>query len=114
MHDHLDSIGFAPNLVPLIQNGSKTLTYRLGDKYNFLNVGEKIAVHDSSTNEIFAEVEIIEKSYTTFRDLPIDRVGHEVYPSKEKQRETFEKYYGTVNDEDKILILAFKVLAGEP
>ena len=27
------SISFAPDLIPLILNGSKTLTYRLGDKY---------------------------------------------------------------------------------
>ncbi|MBA3724087.1 MAG: ASCH domain-containing protein [Candidatus Levybacteria bacterium] len=110
MQNQTVSIGFASNLVPLILNGTKTLTYRLGDKYTFLHVGDKIAVRDSSTNTVFAEVEITEKSYTTFKDLPIDRVGHEIYPSKEKQRETFEKYYGTVKAGDQILILGFKLL----
>ncbi len=110
MQDKTISIGFAQNLVPLIQNGTKTLTYRLGDKYTFLNVGDKIAVRDSSTNTVFAEVEITEKSYTTFKDLPIDRVGHEVYSTKEKQRETFEKYYGIVKAKDRILVLGFKLL----
>ena len=110
MQDHSVSIGFASDLVPLIQNGTKTLTYRVGDKYTFLNVGDIIPIRDSATNKIFADVEITEKSYTTFKDLPIDRSGHEVYPSKEKQRETFKKYYGDVEDESKILILGFKVL----
>ena len=57
------------------------------------------------------ELEIIEKSYTTFGELPIDRVGHEAYPSKEVQRETFKKYYKRdIADDEKILVLGFKVL----
>jgi hypothetical protein len=110
MQSNSISIGFAPNLVPLIQKGTKTLTYRIGNKYAFLSVGDTIPVRNSSTNEIFADVEITEKSYTTFADLPIDRLGHEVYSSKEEQKETFEKYYEAVNDKDKILVLGFKVL----
>ncbi|MGI8419797.1 MAG: ASCH domain-containing protein [Candidatus Levyibacteriota bacterium] len=104
------SIGFAPDLVPLIKNGSKTLTYRLGDKYTFLQIGDVIEVHDSSTDEVFAQVKIIEKSFTTFQDLPIDRVGHEIYLSKERQKETFQKYYRTVHDDDAVLLLGFQVL----
>ena len=104
------SIGFASNLVPLILDGSKTLTYRIGDKFTFLKVGDEIAVRDSSNNEVFAKVKIIEKNYTTFADLPIERVGHEVYSSKQDQRDTFEKYYDEVNDDDKILILGFTVI----
>ena len=86
-------IGFSSDLVPLIKEGSKTFTYRLGDKYDFIQIGDVIKTHDSSDNQVFAELEIIEKSYTTFGELPIDRVGHEAYPSKEVQRETFKKYY---------------------
>ncbi len=110
MSDNTISIGFAANLVPLIKNGSKTLTYRIGNKYALLNVGDSISISNSSNNEIFADIEITEKSYTTFKDLPIDRVGHEIYESKQKQKETFEKYYKTVNDNDKILVLGFKLL----
>lgn len=105
------SIGFAPNLVPLIKNGTKTLTYRVGDKYSFLEVGDRINVSDSSTGETIAEVEIIEKSYTNFGNLPKDRKGHELYSSREKQRATFKKYYGRdILDSEKILILGFKVI----
>jgi hypothetical protein len=105
-----NSIGFAPNLVPLIVDGSKTLTYRIGDKYDFLKVGDEIDARDSSNEQVFARVKIVEKNYITFADLPIDRVGHEVYLSKQEQRDTFEKYYGEVKDEDKILILSFIVI----
>jgi hypothetical protein len=104
------SIGFAPNLVSLILNGSKTLTYRIGNKYEFLKVGDEIDIRDSSSDKVFARVKIVEKDYTIFADLPIDRVGHEVYSSKQEQRDAFEKYYGQIKNEDKILILGFKVI----
>lgn len=110
MNVTITSIGFAHNLVPLIKNGSKTLTYRVGDKYSFLNVGDCIFIGDSSNQTDFAEVEITEKTFTTFKDLPINREGHEKYTSKEQQREIFNTYYGDVSDNEKILILGFKVL----
>ena len=105
------SIGFAPNLVPLINNGTKTLTYRLGDKYDFLKIGDLIDARDSSNDRVFAQVEITEKSWIPFKDLPTDRNGHEIYSSKNEQRETFKEYYGKdLEDEDRILILGFKVV----
>jgi len=105
------SIGFASNLVPLIKDGTKTLTYRLGEKYDFLKVGDFIDVRDSEDDKVFAQVEITETSETLFKDLPIDRKGHEVYFSKDEQKETFKKYYGKdLKDEDKILVLGFKVI----
>lgn len=105
------SIGFAPNLVPLIKNGAKTLTYRLGNKYDFLDIGDFIELRNSKDDKIFAQVEIIKKSWTTFGELPIDRLGHEVYSSKNKQREVFNKYYGKdLEDNDKILVLGFKLV----
>lgn len=111
MNNKIVAVGFAPDLVPLIKNGSKTLTYRVGDKYKFLKVGDKVPLMDSSTGEVFAEVEVTEKSQTNFGWLPIDRKGHEIYQSKIEQRETFEKYYGKViTDNEKMLILGFRVL----
>lgn len=105
------SIGFASNLVSLIKDGTKTLTYRLGDKYDFLKIGDLIDVRNSEDDKVFAQVEIIEKSWTTFKDLPIDRSGHEEYSSKNEQKETFKKYYGKdLADGDRILLLGFKVI----
>lgn len=105
------SIGFASNLIPLILNGSKTLTYRIGSKYSFLTVGDEIMLKDSKTEKKFAKVKITERSLTTFKELPIDALGHEVYSSKDEQRKTFEKYYGKrINNSEKILILGFKMI----
>ena len=111
MHHTTKTIGFAPKLVPLVRDRSKTLTYRLGEKFDFLNIGDTIQVEDSSTGIIFGEVEITEKTYTMFADLPINRAGHEVYPSKEKQREVFAGYYGRKPDDtDKVIMLGFKLI----
>lgn len=107
---HKTSIGFASDLVPLILDGTKTLTYRVGDKYGFLQVGDEIDVRNSADDTVFAKVKISEKSHTTFKDLPINRDGHEIYASKDEQRSVFEKYYGQVNDEDVILVLGFDVI----
>lgn len=103
-------IGFAPNLVPLILNGTKTLTYRKGEKYDFLKVGDEIDVKDSSNGKVFAKVKIINKTYRAFSDLPINGIGHEFYSSKQEMRETFEKYYGEIKDTDKLLVLEFSVI----
>ena len=46
------SIGFAKGLVPLVLNETKTLTCRLGDKYDFLKPGVEIDVRDSSTDKV--------------------------------------------------------------
>lgn len=93
----------------MVKDGSKTLTYRIGDKYDFLQVGDRIKVRDSSTDEIFEEIEIIQKSTIEFVDLSIDREGHEEYSSKEEQRKIFETYYGKVGDNDRVVVLGFRL-----
>ena len=109
---HTDiSIGFAPELVPLVLDGSKTLTYRLGDKWDFLNVGDTILTEDSGTGKVFAELEITLKEKGTFGTLRDDREGHEPYRSLEERRSTFEKYYKrSVTDDEPAIIFGFKVL----
>lgn len=104
------SIGFASDLVPLVLDGSKTLTYRLGEKYDFLQVGDQIDARDSSTGHIFAKLKIVEKLQITFKDLPLERKGHSAYKSKEEQKEAFQKYYSNIQDSDKVIILRFRVV----
>ncbi len=104
------SIGFASNLVPLILDGSKTLTYRLGDKFEFLKIGDSINFHDSQSGKICGKIQITEKSHAKFKDLPINRTGHEVYQSKKEQRSVFTKYYGKISDDVTLLILGFRLL----
>lgn len=104
------SIGFADDLIPLIQNHTKTFTYRIGNKYDFLCPGDIIDVRSDPSGDIVGKIKIINTSFTTFKELPIDRVGHEIYLSKEAQRSVLETYYGKVTDNDKILVLEFEVV----
>ncbi|MBI5140394.1 MAG: ASCH domain-containing protein [Candidatus Vogelbacteria bacterium] len=67
------NIGFATELVPLVKNRTKVLTYRLGDKYNFLRIGDIIDVFNSGTGEIFGKLKIIKKERTNFVSLPLNR-----------------------------------------
>ncbi len=105
-------IGFVPDLVPLVISGEKTLTYRLEDNYNYdiLQPGDLVKTINSETEETFAELEIVDKSYTTFGNLPLDAEEHERYSSKEEQRDTFHKYYNReIKDDERIIILEFKI-----
>lgn len=104
----MKSIGFASNLVPLVKNGEKTLTYRLGGRYDFLEVGDFIQTYDSATNQPFGTLEILNKSLTKFKDLPLNRPGHENYETEAQKRQTFESYYGKVEDDQPALILELK------
>src|SRR5680860_260437 len=99
-NDSLIKMGFAENLVPLVKCGEKTLTYRLGDKYKDLDAGDIIETKDSSTDKVFAKLLIISKEVAIFKDLSIDRQGHEKYSSKEDQRISFEKYYPNKIEDD--------------
>ena len=59
----------------------------------------------------FAELEIIDKHWTSFGDLPLDREGNVAYQSKEQQRIVFEGYYGKeVKDSDRVLVLGFRIV----
>ncbi|MBI5530545.1 MAG: ASCH domain-containing protein [Candidatus Doudnabacteria bacterium] len=103
-------IGFAPDLVKLVKSGEKTKTYRLGNKYDFLNPGDVIPTKNSESGEVFAELKITNKAYTTFKDLPLNNSGHEIYGTKEEQRNLFEKYYGRkVEDDEFVIVLSFEV-----
>jgi len=111
MSDEKRGFAFAHDLVPLILNESKTFTYRLGDKYDVLNPADTCRVRDAATGMPFADIEILEKTTVRFDELPIDRAGHESYPSKETMRQTFELYYGQpVTDDEHVLVFQFKLL----
>ncbi len=106
------TIGFAANLVPLVNNHSKILTYRLGEKYAFLKEGDIILAKDSSDNRIFGEIKITKVSKTTFKDLPIDIDEHEKYFSKDEQRKVFEEYYpGQVKDDSPVVVIRFEFIS---
>jgi hypothetical protein len=111
MHYQKIVFGFDETLVPLIETGDKTFTYRLGDKYDFLVVGDSCWIENSTTHQPFVEIEILNKTKVSFRDLPIDRKGHEIYASKEEQRRILGGYYQkSLQDDDSFLVFEFKVL----
>lgn len=102
-------LGFAPQLVPLVKSGRKTMTYRLGDKYTSVKPGDVLPVKNSGDGKLFGQVIISNISTTTFKELPINRNGHEGYASKDEQRAKFEIYYGrSVVDEEPVIILEYK------
>ena len=102
-------IGFASELVDSVKNGTKTLTYRLGDKYDFLKPGDVIKTKDSSTGEVFGELTITEKSVCEFKDLALDLPRHEAYSNLEDARQSFERLYNRpVKDDERVVILKFK------
>lgn len=104
-------IGFASNLVPLIENGEKTFTYRLESKWNFLSQGDVIPVADSATEKIFGKAEIISKDNVTFGQLPNEKEGHESYSSDDDRRSVFAGYYSRpVDDSEPFIIFGFKFL----
>ncbi len=113
MDDTLTKIGFAHNLIKKILNGEKYKTYRYGDKYVHLNVGNKVIIWDSDTGKNVAIGEIINKSIVKFGDLPVKIIGHEPYASKKEQREIFKGFYGKeIGDDENMLVLEFKLVRG--
>lgn len=101
-------LGFASELVDSVKNGTKTLTYRLGDKYDFLKPGDVIKTKDSATGEVFGELTITEKSVCEFKDLPLGLPEHEAYSNLEEARLSFEKLYARpVKDDERVVILNF-------
>ncbi|MEW6186743.1 MAG: ASCH domain-containing protein, partial [Thermodesulfobacteriota bacterium] len=57
-------IPFAPELIPLIISGQKRLTYRIGNKYGYLNVGDVVFLSDSNDKTFSCKARIIEKMVT--------------------------------------------------
>jgi mRNA interferase MazF len=102
-------IGFDNALVELIENGTKTLTYRVAETWNFLEFGDYVLVKDSSTEKTFGVLKIEEKRSIFFKDIPLNKEGHEIYESEEDKKAKFEKYYGRpIEDEEAVIILGFK------
>lgn len=107
-------IGFAPELIPLILEGKKQSTYRLGKKYDYINLGDEIEIQNSQTNETVARAVITNKHLSTFKNLPVAVDEHESYRDKEHQRKVLSGYYAyigrSIQDEDVFLIFEFHLI----
>ena len=108
--ENVDSIKFALDLVPLVLNGTKTYTYRLGNKFFSTAVGQELLAADE-LGEVFGKLLVLEKSITTFGSLPLRRLGHEEYASRAHQIQTFASYYGrTPNESEPVTIIRFALV----
>ena len=108
------TIGFAPELVPLILSGEKFLTYRFGNKYDYIQAGDKINVLNSKNNKIIGEAIVTNKFWKQFKDLPQDLPGHETYIDIEHHRKVLSGYYAyigrEIQDDDLFLVFEFKLI----
>ena len=108
----MKTLKFALNLVPLVQDGSKTSTWRLFDDKD-LTEGDLLSLLDKSTGQEFAKAEI-----TTVKEISLgnmtekDKEGHEKFNSNEEMYETYSKYYGVKVDKDTLLkIVRFRLIS---
>jgi hypothetical protein len=87
-------LAFAPELIPSIESGEKTRTYRLGKKYADFDPGDRLLLINSATEEkIREDATIVEVTKTTFGRIPLDAEGHTSYNSREDMRKKFNLYY---------------------
>ena len=107
-------IAFAPELVAFILEDLKLTTYRYGDKYDYLNIGDEISIQDSDTKQIVAKATITNKTRTTFGELPIQIGTHESYKDKDHQRQVLSGYYAylgrPLDDKDPFLVFDFELV----
>jgi hypothetical protein len=107
-------VAFAPELIDFILQDKKLTTYRFGDKYDYLQVGDRVKIQNSQTKELPANAVIVRKVATTFEGLPVALGTHETYSDKEHQRQVLSGYYAylgrPLEDDDPFLVFDFKLL----
>ncbi|MEK7521822.1 MAG: ASCH domain-containing protein [Patescibacteria group bacterium] len=108
----MKTLKFAPDLVPLILNGSKTSTWRLFDDKD-LTEGNELSLINKETGEEFAKAKITSIKQTTLGNLTDeDKEGHESFESDEQMYETYKKYYGVeVGPATPLKIIRFALLS---
>ena len=107
------AIMFAPELIKIILSGEKVETYRYGNKYDYLQIGDRIKIQNSITKKIIASAKILNKTVTSFKNLPLAASGHETCSNKEEQRKVLSGYYAyigrEIRDNDSFLVFEFQV-----
>lgn len=110
----LYSLNFAPELITFIIEKRKWRTYRFGNKYDYLNVGDEITVRDNTGKLLEKKGMVAGKRKVLFKDLLLKLEGYEEYESKERQRKVFSGYYAFLGretkDNDKFLVIDFKLV----
>ena len=110
----MNFLPFISSLIPSILDGSKTSTYRLGLKYDHLQIGETMNIINSDTNEIVIQAIIIQKERYIFTDLPLSIPGHTPFESYEIMKNHFSQIYQSfinrpIEDDDIFLVFKFQI-----
>jgi hypothetical protein len=109
-----NEILFAPECVKPIREKKKWRTYRFGEKYHHLQVGDHVFIKDYAGKQVIGQAKITGKQAITFKDLPLKLPGHEIYTNKQHQRKVFSGYYAylgrPLRDDDSFLIIDFKLI----
>lgn len=102
--ERVREIGFAEELIPLIEAGVKTRTYRTQDsRAGSLRPGDSARIRGTEL-----AVRITGRDAVPFGELPLNAPGHEPYGSREQMRVVFQGYYGRdIPDDETMIVLRF-------
>lgn len=106
----MKTLGFAPDLIPLVLDGSKTVTWRLFDDKN-ISVGNVLQCVHQYTRRPFAEIiviSVIVKKLKYINDT--DRLGHENVGDFRDILNKYQKYYSVdLTGDEEVKIIRFKL-----
>ena len=107
-------IQFAPELTKYIRNDGKVKTYRFGNKYEYIKVGDEVDLREYGSNKLISKAKVKGKEIVQFKDIPLNLSGHEVYETRDHMRKVFSSYYKyvgrEVRDNDKFLVFTFDLI----
>lgn len=107
----MKTLKFRSNLMKMILDGEKNVTWRLFDDKN-LQVFDKLELLEWESKEKFADAEIenvYEKKLSKIEEK--DMEGHEKFESREEMLTVYKKYYGDKVDWDTVVkIIKFRLI----
>lgn len=107
----MKSLHFVKALIPLILDGSKTITWRLWDDKDLAG-NDIVRFLEAGSNKHFATAKItqvIEKQMGQLSDNEKD--GHEKFENDKQMYETYTKYYGKkVGPKTLVKVVWFKLI----
>jgi hypothetical protein len=108
-------IKFAADLVPLVQSGQKTSTWRLFDDKD-LSEGNTVELWNKQTLQKFADAELLSVAEKTLGALTLDdhdghNDGHNPYANDEEMYSSLQRYYAEeIGPDTPVKIIRFKLL----
>lgn len=105
----IKTLKFSQDLVPIIESGAKTKTWRLNDDKQ-LEVGDELQFMSSATSTIFGYGQIEQVVSKRIKDLnDDDKTGHENYENDAQMLTEFRKFYGPeVTQESIVKVVKYK------